>query len=145
MELEMVFLALVASLLFTGLTGFSPGGIIVPSYLVFFMHEPTRLGGTLVAAFLTLLCFRILSQYVIIFGRRMFVLMVLVGSLWAFLWLELFPSFHPAALEFRVIGWVVPGLIANNFEKQGVLPTTGALVTVTIAAYLVGRVFGLVA
>lgn len=145
MELEMVFLALVVSLLFAGITGFSPGGIIVPSYLVFFMHQPGRLAGTLVAAFLTLLCFRILSQYVIIFGRRMFVFMVLVGSLWALLWLELFPSFTPAALEFRVIGWVVPGLIANNFEKQGVLPTTGALVTVTVAAYLVGRMFGLVA
>jgi len=44
-----------------------------------------------------------------------------------------------------VIGWVVPGLIANNFEKQGILPTTGALVTVTIAAYLVGRILGLAA
>ncbi len=145
MELEMVFLALIASLLFAGGTGFSPGGLIVPSYLIFFIHQPTRLGGTLIAAFLTLVCYRILSQYIIIFGRRMFVFMVLAGSLWAFLWTQLFPMVHPAALEFRVIGWVVPGLIANNFEKQGILPTTGSLVTVTIAAYLIGRILGLAA
>jgi poly-gamma-glutamate biosynthesis protein PgsC/CapC len=145
MELELVFLALLASLLFAGATGFSPGGIIVPSYLILFINQPSRLAGTLIAALLTLLCYRILSQYVIIFGRRMFVFMVLVGSLWSFLWIELFPMVHPAALEFRVIGWVVPGLIANNFEKQGIVPTTGALVTVTIAAYLVGRVLGIVA
>ena len=145
MELELVFLALLASLLFAGATGFSPGGIIVPSYLILFINQPSRLAGTLIAALLTLLCYRILSQYVIIFGRRMFVFMVLVGSLWAFLWIELFPMVHPTALEFRVIGWVIPGLIANNFEKQGIVPTTGALVTVTIAAYLVGRVLGIVA
>jgi poly-gamma-glutamate biosynthesis protein PgsC/CapC len=145
MELEMVFLALVVSLLFAGATGFSPGGLIVPSYLMIFLNQPTRLAGTLIAALLTLLCYRLLSQYVIIFGRRMFVFMVLVGSLWAYVWIQLFPMVHPAALEFRVIGWVVPGLIANNFEKQGILPTTGALVTVTIAAYLVGRLLGLAA
>ena len=143
MEYELVFIALLASLVFIGVTGYYPGGIIVPSYLVLFMNQPLRILGTLVAALLTLLCYRLVSRYVIVFGRRMFVFMVLVGALWAFCWTEVFPALSAASLEFRVIGWVVPGLIANNFEKQGVMPTTAALVTVTVAVYILGRLLGM--
>jgi gamma-polyglutamate biosynthesis protein CapC len=145
MEYEIVFVALLASLLFIGVTGFYPGGIIVPSYLVLFIHQPSRLLGTLVAALLTHLCYKLASRYLIIFGRRMFVFMVLVGALWTFCWMQIFPIIAPGALEFRVIGWVIPGLIANNFEKQGVVATTASMVTVTAIVYLVGRILGLVA
>ena len=145
MEYELVFVALLASLLFIGVSGFYPGGIIVPSYLVLFVNQPSRLLGTLLAALLTLLCYKLASRYVILFGRRMFVFMLLVGALWAYCRNQFFPLFYPASLEFRVIGWVVPGLIANNFEKQGVVSTTAALVTVTVAVYLIGRMLGLVA
>jgi hypothetical protein len=73
MEYELVFVALIASLLFIGVTGFYPGGIIVPSYLVLFIHQPSRLFGTLIAALLTHLCYKLVSRYLIVFGRRMFV------------------------------------------------------------------------
>ena len=145
MGFEIIFVALVISLLFIGVTGFSPGGLIVPSYLVLFIDQPLRLLGTLVAALLTLLCFRLVSRYLILFGRRMFVFMVLVGALWAMCWIQVFPLLVPSSIEFRVIGWVVPGLIANNFQRQGVAITTASLVTVTIAAFVVGRLLGLTA
>ena len=144
MEYELVFIALLASLLFIGVSGFYPGGIIVPSYLVLFVNQPSRLLGTLLAALLTLLCYKLASRYVILFGRRMFVFMVLVGAVWTYSWIQFFPLLYPASLEFRVIGWVVPRLIANNFEKQGIVSTTAALVTVTVAVYLIGRILGLV-
>jgi hypothetical protein len=38
-----------------------------------------------------------------------------------------------------VIGWVVPGLIANHFERQGVLITTAGLVTVTVVIHSLAR------
>ena len=144
MEYELVFVALLASLLFIGVTGITPGGIIVPSYLVLFVHQPSRLIGTLVAALLTLVCYKVASRYVILFGRRAFVFMVLIGAVWPFCWIQVFPVLYPPSLEFRVIGWVVPGLIANNFQKQGVLSTTAAAVTVTVAVYLLGRILGLI-
>jgi len=139
MGYEISFLGLLVSLLFTGITGLYPGGIIVPSYLVLFVEQPARIAGTLFAAFLTLLCFKLASRFLIIFGRRRFVFMVLAGGIWTFLWLQIFPSVFPASLEFRVIGWVIPGLIANNFERQGVIVTTASLVTVTVAVYFLGR------
>ncbi len=139
MGYETAFLGLLTSLLFTGITGLYPGGIIVPSYLVLFLDQPARIVGTLIAALLTLFCFKLASQFLIIFGRRRFVFMILVGGLWTFLWLEILPFIFPVSLEFRVIGWVIPGLIANNFERQGVIVTTASLVAVTVVTYFSGR------
>ena len=140
MGYEVSFLGLLISLLFIGLTGYYPGGIIVPSYLVLFMDQPQRIIGTLVAALLTMLCYRIVSRYLILFGRRRFVFMILIGGTWAFLWILLFPSIFPVSMEFRVIGWVIPGLVANNFERQGIIVTTAALITVTVITYFLGRI-----
>lgn len=140
MGYEISFLGLLISLIFIGITGYYPGGIIVPSYLVLFIDQPARIGGTLIAALLTVLCFKLASQYLILFGRRRFVFMILIGAIWTFLWLQLLPFIFPASLEFRIIGWVIPGLIANHFERQGVLITTASLVTVTIIVYFLVRV-----
>jgi poly-gamma-glutamate biosynthesis protein PgsC/CapC len=140
MSYELTFLGLLLSLLYVGITGLYPGGIIVPGYLVLFLDQPARIAGSLIAALLTLLCFRLASQYVILFGRRRFVFMVLIGGIWTLLSLRMVPILFPLSLEFRVIGWVIPGLIANNFERQGVIVTTASLATVTVATYLLGRV-----
>jgi len=140
MGYENSFLGLLISLIFIGLTGYYPGGIIVPSYLVLFMDQPARIVGTLIAALLTMLCFKVASSYLILFGRRKLVFMILLGGCWTILWLQVFPFIFPASLEFRVIGWVIPGLIANHFERQGVLATTASLVIVTVVVYFLGRI-----
>jgi poly-gamma-glutamate biosynthesis protein PgsC/CapC len=136
MAFEAAFLALVIALGYMALTGLSPGGIIVPSYLVLFMHDPGRIAGTVAAALLTLLCYKLASRYLILFGRRRFVFMVLGAGLWTLVWLRLFPSILPGAMEYRVIGWVVPGLIANTSERQGLLLTGCSVATVTVVAHL---------
>jgi poly-gamma-glutamate biosynthesis protein PgsC/CapC len=143
MEYETSFLGLLVSLLFIGITGIYPGGVIVPSYLALFIQSPERIAGTLIVSLLTLLCFKIASNFLILFGTRRFVFMVLIGGVWTLAWLRLFPSLLPASLEFRVIGWIVPGLIANNMEKQGILVTTASIATVTVAVYFLAQILRL--
>ena len=144
MEYETSFLGLLISLLFIGLTGIYPGGVIVPSYLALFVHSPGRIAGTLIVALLTLLCYKLASNYLILFGARRFVFMVFVAGFWTLLWLRFFPALLPSSIEFRAIGWVVPGLIANNLERQGILVTTASLVTVTAAIYLLTQMLHLI-
>ena len=139
MGYESAFIGLLISLAFIALTGVFPGGIIVPSYLALFLTEPARIGGTLIAALLTLLTYRLAARYLILFGRRRLVFLILVGGIWALLWRLLLPSLFPLSLELRVIGWVIPGLIANHYERQGVVVTTAALITVTVIIYFLGR------
>jgi len=144
MGYETSFLGLLVSLLFIGLTGLYPGGLIIPSYLILFIDQPQRIAGTLLAALLTVLFYKLVSHYLILFGKRRFIFMILVGASWAFLWLRFFPTLFSLSLEFRVIGWVVPGLIANHFERQGVLVTTASLITVTIVSYFLGKMVFLI-
>ncbi len=144
MGFEVPFIGLLVSLLFIGLTGVYPGGIIVPSYLVLFLHQPERIAGTIIAAFLTLAVYRLSCRWLILFGRRRFVFLILIGGFWALLWLQLFPYIFPASLEFRVIGWVIPGLIANHLDRQGAVITTASLVTITVAVGWLGRLIEMV-
>ena len=144
MGFELPFMGLLISLAIIGLTGVYPGGIIVPSYLVLFITEPERIVGTLVAATLTFLVFALASRWLILFGRRRFVFLLLVGGIWSILWRTLLPALFPISLEFTVIGWVIPGLIAHHFERQGVLVTLGAMLSATVAIGWLGRILNLV-
>lgn len=144
MGFELPFIGLLVSLAFIGLTGRYPGGIIVPSYLVLFLWAPERIVGTLIAAILTMAAYRLSCRWLILFGRRRFVFLILVGGLWAMLWSQAFPFIFPISMEFRVIGWMIPGLIANHMERQGVVVTTASLMTVTVAIGVLGRLLTLV-
>ena len=139
MEYEISLLGLLVSLLFIGITGIYPGGVIVPSYLGLFLRSPERIAGTLIVALLTVLCYKVASSYLILFGTRRFVFMVMIAGVWTLVWLRFLPSLLPASLEFRAIGWVVPGLIANNMERQGIVITTASLVTVTVAVFFLSQ------
>lgn len=140
MEYELSLIGLLLSLLFIGITGIYPGGIIVPSYLVLFTDQPERIAGTMLTALLTLFCYKIISRYLILFGRRRFVFILLTAGIWVYIWHTIFPGISNLTLEFRVIGWIIPGLIANHFERQGVLITSFSLITVTFMLYLLSRI-----
>jgi poly-gamma-glutamate biosynthesis protein PgsC/CapC len=140
---ELPFLGVLLSLAFAWATGVWPGGIIVPSYLVLFLREPERIAGTLLAALLSMGAYRLASRWLILFGRRRFAFLVLVGALCAGLGGGFLPAVFPASLEFRVIGWVIPGLVAHHMDRQGVLVTMAALATATVALGFAGRLLGL--
>ncbi|MFC1725881.1 poly-gamma-glutamate biosynthesis protein PgsC/CapC [candidate division KSB1 bacterium] len=141
---EISFIGLLVTLGFISLLRIIPGGIIVPSYLVLFLDQPERIAGILIASLLTFVCYRIASRFMLIFGSRKFVFMFLIGGLWAILCLRLFPLIFPVSPEFRVIGWVIPGFIANNMDSQGVTVTTASLITVTVVTYFIGMVLNFI-
>lgn len=141
MTIESAFIGLVIATLFTELTGLYPGGIIVPGYLALFVNQPLRLAGTLVVALLAWVVYRAISRFFVLFGRRRFLVLILLGGAWALLGYRIVPLAWPASLELRAIGWLIPGLIANTFERQGFLPTVAAMGIASAATYFVLRLF----
>ena len=139
MTIESAFIGLVVATLFTELTGLYPGGIIVPGYLALFVNQPLRLAGTLVVALLAWAVYRAMCRVFVVFGRRRFLLLILLGGAWALLGYRIVPLAWPASLELRAIGWVIPGLIANTFERQGLLPTVAAMGIAAATTYFVLR------
>ncbi|MBC7349325.1 MAG: poly-gamma-glutamate biosynthesis protein PgsC [Candidatus Aminicenantes bacterium] len=141
-EYSSLFLGLVLALIFTELVGFSPGGLIVPGYFAIYLDQPWRPLATLLVALVTLGFYRLAGRFLILFGRRRFVFMVLTGVVLAQVWVMILPQFFSEPLSLRVIGWVVPGLLASNLERQKILPTLAALILVSaLTFFLVGLFF----
>jgi len=131
---EAIGLGLVISLMFSETLGLAAGGMVVPGYLALLIHEPLRIIGTVLVSLVTFGTLKILSRYVLIYGRRRIVVTVLLG--FTFGALSRLLALRPAgvALDLSTIGYVLPGLIANWMERQGVLPT---LFVMTSTAVLV--------
>jgi len=142
--LETFFIGLVVSLLVVEVFGVWPGGIIVPAYLALALDRPARVGATIAAALLALAAYKALSRYFLLFGKRRFVVMLLVGGLLIQASALLFPKVMASPLDVRVIGWVIPGLLANNFERQKFFPTLAALVAATIVTYFLAKLVALI-
>jgi gamma-polyglutamate biosynthesis protein CapC len=126
-----IALGMFGGLLSYELIGFSPGGIVTPGYLALFIDQPIRILGTLVVSAATYGVVRLLSGFTILYGRRRFVITMLVSFLLRWGWGAFLMQVPVAVPELRVIGFIVPGLIANDLDRQGPLGTVSALVVVT--------------
>jgi len=139
MAFETLMIGLLLALLTIELTGIYPGGIIVPAYVALYLDQPLRVLATIGIAILSLFVYRFLSRYLLIFGKRRFVMLIFLGALLAQLWFLFFPRIFPVTFEMRAIGWIIPGLLANNLEKQRFLPTLASLFSVAVMTYFVVR------
>jgi poly-gamma-glutamate biosynthesis protein PgsC/CapC len=135
--IESIAVGLIAGFFLYEWIGLSPGGFVVPGYLALYLDRPWVLGATLAASLLTWGIVRGLSQWLILYGRRRFMLMVLVGFAcqWA---IEAGLAQLPAPMaRAEVIGFIIPGLIANELDRQGVGPTLAALAVLAVGVRLV--------
>jgi len=127
-----VGLGVLVSLIFTELLGASAGGIVVPGYIALYLDRPVQIITTLLVALATWMIIRIISNFTILYGKRRMALSILVGFIigWLVSGMEL------NIMNFNVdsIGYIIPGLIANWLERQGLVKT---ITTMVVAAILV--------
>jgi len=135
MPFETVIIGLAVALFYIEATGIYPGGIIVPAFLAASLDHPLGAAATIAVAGLSLLLYKALARYFILFGRRRFVILLLLGVLMTQLLALTFPALQAGPAEIRVIGFLIPGLLAGNLERQKFLPTLASLITVTMVTY----------
>ena len=125
---QIIILSVIISLIYTELTGYS-AGLIISGYLALNLQNPTRLAFTLASAALAVGVCRLLARVTILYGRRRFALMML---------LTFFFSWIAGALGYPipVIGVVLPGLLAREFDRQGFVSTGLSLIVTTGATVL---------
>lgn len=111
--------------------GISPGGLVAPGYVALFLDQPMRIAGTFIVSICTFLLINWVSNYVVMFGRRRFAVIMLISFLLRWLWEELLLRSPVNIPELRVIGYIVPGLIANDMERQGLIATICSLIVVS--------------
>ena len=131
--IESVGIGLVISLLFTETLGLAAGGMVVPGYVALMIHHPLRIVVTVLVSLLTYSTMKYLSNYMFIYGRRRLVMVILVGFLFGWLSREvLIIQTNAMTLELQTIGLIIPGLIANWMEKQGVVKTITTMIITAI-------------
>ena len=139
---ETLIIGILIAVLYTEITNVFPGGIIVPAYMALYLDEPLRVLMTIVIAFLSLFTYQWLSRSLILFGKRRFVMFILLGVVWAQLWIILLPYVFKGPSGLKVIGLIIPGLLANNLEKQNTFSTLASLVIVSTIIYATVRIIG---
>ena len=138
---QAIGIGMVVSFAFYEIVGLSPGGIVVPGYIALFLDQPIRILVTLLVALLTYFTVKILSNYIILYGRRRFLAMVLVSFLLKWLIEEIIIKMPIPGMELRSIGYIIPGLIANEMRRQGIFPTIYSLAIVSIIVRLILLLF----
>jgi len=152
---------LLVTLLVTEAFGIAAGGLVVPGYMALKLMQPVNLAITLFVALMTFAIVRVLSSFMVIYGRRMVGLTILTAYLLGALLeltigggvaINLTPSntamladtatdslnqtYEPVFVELGVIGYIIPGLIALWFHRQGVLQTLSALAITSVLVRL---------
>ena len=134
---QIILAGVLVSLLYTELTGLS-AGLIVPGYLVLSLPSPVRLVCTLaVSAAAAVLC-RLLSQVVILYGRRRFVMLLLL----TFLLNAALARFRLLPVRLSAVGLLIPGILAREMDRQGFLDTLLSLMVTTAVLALLLMLMG---
>ena len=138
-----VALSVIISFLTTELTGLLTGGMISAGYLAYWFGEPMRIVSTLLMSILIALIMRVSRHFLILYGRRRFMLSILLSIFGVYLVEKSYFFVSEFSFDMRIIGYIIPGLIASDMEKQGILRTTLALSAVTIVVKLLSLLGGM--
>ncbi|QLE79784.1 poly-gamma-glutamate biosynthesis protein PgsC [Francisella sp. Scap27] len=132
-------IGLIVGLIFVSLLGLSTGGMVVPGYFALEMGAPDRVIVTLIISIVIFAIVRLLSKFMIIYGRRRIAITVLLSFILGtlcntFLAQHLTSSFYSDQVQ--VIGYIIPGLIALSIDRQGLIETIGSLLIASIVIRL---------
>lgn len=135
-------LGLVVSLLFSEMFGLAAGGMVVPGYFALFLNQPFVVLLSIISALLTYFVVFLTGQFVIIYGRRRTVMMILVGYLMQLLIKSalsgyIFQLESLVGAEISMIGHIIPGLVAIWMDRQGIVETLSTLVTASVVVRLI--------
>ncbi len=137
-------LGVILSLIFAERTGIVPAGLVVPGYLALVFDQPLFLIMILLISLLTYVIVTYgISPFVILYGRRKFSAMLIVGITLKLVFDYLYPVMPFEIFEFRGIGIIVPGLIANTIQRQGLIVTYGSTLFISAATFALMLVYNL--
>tara|TARA_A100001015_G_scaffold252386_1_gene291940 strand:- start:120 stop:563 length:444 start_codon:yes stop_codon:yes gene_type:complete len=135
-------LGIILSLVLSEALGVTAGGIIVPGYISLFLHQPIQVLSTFSVAIIVLIIIKLLSRVMFLYGKRRIVLALILGFFFGYLSRIIYIDVENIN-SVAVIGNIIPGLIANWMDRQGVVRTISVvLLTAVIVKLLVMIVFG---
>ena len=129
-------LGIVLSLVLSETLGVTAGGIIVPGYVSLYLHQPYQVLSTFLVALIVWGIIQILGKYIFLYGKRRIVLALILGFFFGYISRNLI--FIQSDLgSVAVIGNIIPGLIANWMDRQGVTRTISVIILTSVLVKLI--------
>jgi poly-gamma-glutamate biosynthesis protein PgsC/CapC len=131
-----ISLGLMFSLICYLVTNLSPGGMITPGWLaVILVEDATRMAMIVGVVIVTYFVMRGVQRIVILYGKRLFAAVVLLGVFFQVTLFLFLLNDYPLLFARETLGFIVPGLIAYQLIRQPIIPTLLATGTITALAY----------
>ena len=125
------------SLLLSEIFGLTAGGLVVPGYIALHLSNPFSVLLTLAAGVAAYILIQALSTVMIIYGRRRIVLLILAGYLAGFAVRAFLGNHDLEDIDFSVIGFIIPGLIAIWVDRRGIIEALSSIIIVSIIVRLI--------
>ncbi|MBR4477424.1 MAG: poly-gamma-glutamate biosynthesis protein PgsC [Spirochaetales bacterium] len=121
-------ISIILGFLFSEFLGIATGGLVSAGYMAFFMATPARIISTLVLSMVIYFLTILLQKFIITYGRRRFMVVVLLSLIGTWLVEQVFSKYLGfIGQDVRMVGFIIPGLIANDMFKQGGVKTLAAV------------------
>lgn len=111
-------------------TGWACGGIITPGVIAMYIGDPWKIGVSLLAGLATFALLEILVRLTSIYGRQRLAAAMLIALVLRY------PLVSVLGETSLWLGWVVPGLMGADMQRQGLVSTLAAVVAVSIATVM---------
>ncbi|MDR1648647.1 MAG: poly-gamma-glutamate biosynthesis protein PgsC/CapC [Synergistaceae bacterium] len=126
-----IAVGIVVSLLYSRRTGWSSGGLVSAGLLAVQASDPLRFAAVLLLATALSAVLRFLTKTLSLYGReRVGAALLLVLALRFAL--RGFVLWGQTGIDAFWIGWIAPGLIAADIERQGLTMTLAAAVSTSL-------------
>ena len=128
-------LGIFLSLILSESLGVTAGGIIVPGYIALYLHEPIQVVVTFLVAILVWAIIQGMGSVMFLYGKRRIVLALILGFFFGYIsrnFLYLSEDIGSVA----VIGNIIPGLIANWMDRQGIIRTLSVVLLTSVMVKL---------
>ncbi len=123
--------------------GIIAGGLVSPGYFALYWDRPASIALALGVALLTLAFLRLLGAFTLLYGRRRFVVALLAGFFIQWILGGLLMGAGLAMSRAEVVGYLIPGLVGHEMDRQGVAPTLAALLLLSALTRVILQLGGL--
>jgi poly-gamma-glutamate biosynthesis protein PgsC/CapC len=107
-------------------TGWACGGIITPGIVAIYVANPDKLAVSLAAGLVTWMLLELLVRQFSLYGRQRLASAMLIALALRY------PLVSVLGESSLWLGWVVPGLVGADIQRQGLVPTLTAVVAVSV-------------
>ena len=128
-------LGIFLSLILSESLGVTAGGIIVPGYIALYLHQPIQVVVTFFVAILVWAIIQGMGNVMFLYGKRRIVLALILGFFFGYISRN-FIYLSEDIGSVAVIGNIIPGLIANWMDRQGIIRTLSVVLLTSVMVKL---------